>query len=676
MVKSGNTNRLINATSPYLLQHAYNPVDWFEWGEEALQKAKDEDKPVLVSIGYSSCHWCHVMERECFEIEAIAKVMNEYFVCIKIDREERPDIDQIYMEAVQALGINGGWPLNVFLTHDQKPFYGGTYFPPENWIQVLTNIHKAYQTRRAEIEDSAEELKQHLSRNDIDRFKQKATPADLTKDLETIFKKLAQRFDKTWGGLDKAPKFIMPSIWLWLLRYYHISKNQRALEHTIFTLKRISMGGIYDQIGGGFARYSVDGKWFAPHFEKMLYDNAQLMSLYAEAYSITKDQRFKSVLHETFDWLEREMTNEKGGFYSALDADSEGEEGKFYAWEKDELSAALGKEAHVFEKYYNVTEEGNWEDGNNILFQNKPDELFLSENQLDEETWRYQLEGYKKQLLEIRETRVRPGLDDKVITSWNAMMICGLVDTYKAIAEDKFIKAAITNMLFIENELTEGGTLYRSHKGKRSNVKGFLDDYAYVIQANIKLYQATFDERWLNQARLVVEETLLQFFDNKDGYFFYTSREAEKLITSRKEILDNVIPSSNSVMAQNLYQLGILLDRADWKTIGKDMTMSLSHMIKSEPNYMCNWAIVFTEIQKGMAEIAMTGKNIEPLRKEFHRHFEPFATIMGTTSKSSLPLLQDKEVSDKNTIYVCYNKTCKLPVQTVADALKQMELAN
>jgi uncharacterized protein len=673
MQSTKNANRLINSTSPYLLQHAYNPVDWFEWGPEALQKAKDEDKPILVSIGYSSCHWCHVMERECFEKENIAKVMNDFFVCIKVDREERPDIDQIYMEAVQALGINGGWPLNVFITADQKPFYGGTYFPPENWVQILTGIHNAYKTRRTEIETSAEELKHHLSRNDVERFKQSTEQTDLQKDLELIYNKLAAKFDKVWGGLDKAPKFVMPSIWLWILRYHSITKNEEALAHTLHTLKRIAMGGIYDQIGGGFSRYSVDGKWFAPHFEKMLYDNAQLLTLYAEAYAITKDEEFKIVIEETFDWLQREMTNEEGGFYSALDADSEGEEGKFYVWTKKELFTLLGNNASLVGDFYSVMEDGNWEHGNNILFQNTPTEKFLSDSKISSQEWSSILKSSKAKLLHERDKRIRPGLDDKVITAWNAMMIAGLIDAYKALGDEKFLLAAVKNIQFLEAEVMAGQILYRSHKGKRSNTKGFLDDYAFIIQAYLKLYQTTFDESWLNKAYAFIEETIKQFFDEKDGYFHYSSREAEQLISSRKEIFDNVIPSSNSIMAQNLFHLGVIFDKDDWKKIATDMTLSLGHLIRSEPNYMSNWAIVFTEIKKGLAEIAIMGDEAHNLRREFQTHYEPLALFIGAKTISRLPLLHDKMVGNtRTTIYVCYDKTCKLPVHTVPEALKQL----
>jgi uncharacterized protein YyaL (SSP411 family) len=664
-------NRLIDSTSPYLLQHAYNPVDWFEWGTEALERAKREDKPILVSIGYSSCHWCHVMERECFEKESVAQVMNKFFICIKVDREERPDVDQIYMEAVQAMGINGGWPLNVFLTPDQKPFYGGTYFPPQNWVQLLENIHVSYESRRKEIEESAEELKNHISRSDITRFKQKEQEKDLSEDLETIYKKLAARFDSTWGGLDRAPKFVMPSVWLWLLRYYYLTKNKNALDHILLTLNRIAMGGIYDQVGGGFSRYSVDAEWFAPHFEKMLYDNAQLMSLYSEAYAVTRDEAYSVVVTETFEWLLREMTHSNGGFYSALDADSEGIEGKFYVWTKAELDAILGKDADLICRYYDVREGGNWEHGNNILFRSYGDEQFLKDHNLTQTDWSLRLNIAKKQLRDSRANRIRPGLDDKIITSWNALMTVGLIDAYKALGDERFLEVAIANMNFIERELKKGNQLFRSFKNKHSTTTGFLDDYAYVIQANIKLYQATFNEHWINLAKELTDETLNQFYDGTDGYFHYTSINSEKLIATKKEIFDNVIPSSNSVMAMNLLHLGTIFDLEAWKALSLEMTTSLNTLIKNEPNYMSNWAIIYTELKKTLAEVVITGKNSGQLKKEFGQHFQPFALLMGTEAGSSLPLLSDKGTGE-DVIFVCYNKACKLPVKTVEAAIQQI----
>lgn len=672
-MSSQKPNSLIHSTSPYLLQHAYNPVDWFEWGTVALQKAIKEDKPILVSIGYSACHWCHVMERECFEIEDIAQIMNEFFVCIKVDREERPDIDQIYMEAVQALGINGGWPLNVFLTPDQKPFYGGTYFSPQAWAQVLHNIHKAYTGNRQKLEASAEELRLHLLRSDVERFKQNNNNAEWEEDIQTTYNNLASRFDTVWGGVDKAPKFIMPSVWMLLLRYYHITNDPAAMEQIKITLDKIAQGGIYDQVGGGFARYAVDVQWFAPHFEKMLYDNAQLISLYAEAYAITKNDEYKKIVTETFDWLNREMTSNEGGFYSALDADSDGAEGKFYVWTKSELKDVLGLDGELISTYYAATADGNWEHGNNILKRNDTDIVFLKEHNIPAADWNEMLKNAKLQLRTHRENRVRPALDDKIITAWNAMMVCGLTDAYRVFGDIAFLDAALRNMRFIEKELSVGCQLYRSFKGKRSTTEGFLDDYAYVIQAQLRLYQTTFDEYWIKQAEKFIDYALANFYDSSDGFFYYTSALAEKLITRKKEIFDNVIPSSNAVMAQNLFLVGTLLDKEEWKQVGSGMTSSLAHMIMSEPNYMSQWAIVHAEIQKGMKEVLLTGRGIQKLRAELQQDFLPFTLMQGSVGHSDLPLFEGKvALQGRDTIYVCQDKTCGIPVHTVEDAKRQL----
>jgi uncharacterized protein len=673
MITEHKANRLINSTSPYLLQHAYNPVDWYEWSAEALERARQEDKPILLSIGYSSCHWCHVMEHESFEKMPVAELMNEFFVCIKVDREERPDIDQIYMDAVHALGIQGGWPLNVFLTPDQKPFFGGTYFSPDIWKQVLGNIHKAFHDHRDKIEHTAQELHRHLQRAETAAYTQTNEETPLKKDLLSMYQKLESNFDSEWGGVDKAPKFIMPSLWLWLLRYYHLSQNDNALAHINLTLKRIARGGIYDQIGGGFSRYSVDRFWFAPHFEKMLYDNAQLLSLYSEAFSITKDEEYKNIVYETFDWLQREMTSDEGGFYSALDADSEGTEGKFYVWTQKEIEKKLGANANLLVEYYNVDDKGNWEHGANILNRAKSDEAFRTEQSLTKSQWEEVLKTSKKTLLRERNERIRPGLDNKIITAWNALTISGLTDCYKAFDDKRFLKAAMLNMRFLENELMESTKLYRSYKDKPSNIPAFLDDYAALIQAQIKLYEVTFDEYWIKRAEAFTIHAIDHFYDSQDGYFFYTSNDSEKLLTRKKELFDNVIPSSNSIMAWNLYRIGSILDKNEWKTVAAQMINRLSKLISEEPNYMSNWAIVMMEIRAGLAEIALLGEEAETLRQEFHIEYHPFSILMGTRSSSTLPLLSDKtQVKKKTTAYVCYNKTCYSPVHTIEGVTKQL----
>jgi uncharacterized protein YyaL (SSP411 family) len=666
-------NRLINSTSPYLLQHAYNPVDWFEWGPESLQKAVKEDKPILVSIGYSSCHWCHVMERESFEHDDIAQIMNENFVCIKVDREERPDVDQVYMDAVQAMGMNGGWPLNVFLTPDQKPFYGGTYFPPRNWAALLINIGKAYKERKEEILESAEEIKNHLNTSDLQRFAKSEGTLEL-KEADKMFNVLQAKYDSVYGGLDKAPKFVMPSIWEFLLHYYYITENKQALNMVEHTLTMISCGGIFDQIGGGFARYSVDGQWFAPHFEKMLYDNGQLLSLYAQAFTITKNPLFKETIEKTVDWLEREMTHPKGGFYSALDADSEGVEGKFYAWTYDEFKETIGGDVEVAAAWFNVKPSGTWEHGQNILTRPDAANEFATAHKVSIEELDALIRNASIKLFAKRSTRIRPGLDDKILLGWNAMMIVGLVDASLAINSEKALTMAINALRFLENKVIENGKIYRSFKEKHSATEGFLEDYAFLIQAYIKLYQATLDEAYLQKAKQWNEYMLLNFYDSTDGYFHFSSKASEKLIARKKEIFDNVIPSGNSVMARNLLLLHTYFEIKEWGEIALNMIAKLAAITSSETAYMANWGMAYLEAVNGFEEIAISGKDFRQLRKDLGQHFLPLTIFAGSDGKSNLPLLEGREPKDQSTlIYVCQNKTCRLPVKQVDEALVEIQ---
>ena len=670
---SKKANRLANATSPYLLQHAYNPVDWFQWGDEALTKAIREDKPILISIGYSSCHWCHVMERESFEQEDIAQIMNEHFVCIKVDREERPDIDQVYMEAVQAMRQHGGWPLNVFLTPEQKPFFGGTYFPPKNWAQLLLQLHKAFRERRFEIDQSAESLRNHLQTSDLQRFAQEPGMEKFVQgSLDNMFSILAARFDRTWGGIEKAPKFVMPSIWQLLLKYYSITGRKEPLDMVNLTLLKMTQGGLYDQIAGGFSRYSVDAEWFAPHFEKMLYDNAQLLSLYSETYTLTKNGQYKNTIYETISWLKNEMTHPDNGFYSALDADSEGVEGKYYTWTWGELIAVLGDNSLAGE-YFHATPEGNWENGRNILIRSDNKLKLMQARSVSEKQIDAQITIDKRKLLEERIKRIHPGLDDKIVTGWNAMMVQGLVDAYKAFGDPSVLEMAVKNMLFLESALIIGNKVYRTFKNKHSETEGFLEDYAFLVQAYSSLYQVTFQESWLRKAEHWCRYTLEYFYDEGEGYFHFSSKEAEKLIAKKKEIFDNVIPSSNSVMARNLFHLGVLLDEEEWRRKATDMTSRLASTIESAPENMSHWGILFSEIIHGLAEVVIIGKDAEKKRKELHQHHLPFVLTLGTETKSDLPLLQGRESKEGTTmIYVCFNKTCKLPVDNVNDAMKQL----
>ena len=656
-------NRLQKETSPYLLQHAQNPVDWFAWGEEALQKAKTENKPILVSIGYSACHWCHVMEHESFELEEVAKVMNRHFVNIKIDREERPDIDAIYMDAVQAMGVQGGWPLNVFLMPDGKPFYGGTYFPKENWIQLLKSVNDGFVNHRDELQKSAEGFTENMLFKESEKYGLSFENQVFTKDdLDKMYKKLANTFDENWGGFQRSPKFPMPSIWQFLMRYAFQSKDEEALNHLKLTLNKMAMGGIYDQLGGGFARYSVDGEWFCPHFEKMLYDNGQLVSLYSQAFTYTNEPLYKETVYETIGWLKREMTNPEGGFYSALDADSEGVEGKFYVWTKSEIDEVLGEESEEFCKIYQVTEQGNWEHGVNILWKN-------------ETTMNSTQHQNIQILLEKRAERIRPGLDDKILCSWNGLMLNGLVDAYRAFGEEDFLDLALRNANFIKDNFLTDNVLTHSYKNGETKIQGFLEDYAAVIEAYLNLYQATFEEDWLHLAEKLALYVFQNFWDEDDQLFFFTDKNAENLIVRKKEIFDNVIPSSNSIMARNYYTLGLIVDRKDFIDLSKLMLAKMKDLLLKNVDYLTNWACLATQMVSPTAEIAIVGKDYLQLRKEIDSRYYPNKILSGTNSESQLPLLENRTAkSDETLIFVCYNKTCQLPVKTVEEAFEMLNV--
>ncbi len=677
------SNQLSAETSPYLLQHAHNPVDWYPWGEAALKKAETEDKPIIVSIGYSSCHWCHVMERESFESEEIARLMNEHFVCIKVDREERPDVDQIYMDAVQSMGIQGGWPLNTFLMPDQKPFYGGTYFPPAQWVRMLQNVHQAFQDQRDKLQESADQFAQNLAHSDIKRYgliedSQQKEKEDHQQKLEGIYQNFSSKFDPEWGGMDRAPKFPMPANWQYLLRHYFYTQNEQARQHLELTLDKIAMGGIYDQIGGGFARYSVDERWFAPHFEKMLYDNGQLLSLYAEAFSLTSKPLYKKVIEDSIAFVKREMTSPEGGFYSALDADSEGEEGKFYVWEYDEFCDTLGETAEMMADFFRVKKEGNWEKNYNILFLEMDEAAFAKKYELSPHDFAEILQESQQKLLEKRATRERPGLDDKILASWNGLMLKGLAESYAALQQTEILELALRNAHFIVDKLMrkqgERASLYRSYKEGKASLDAYLEDYAFVIDAFISLYQVTFDESWLEHAQNLTGFVVDNFYDTDEGFFYYTGAESQ-LIARKKELFDNVIPSSNSAMARNLYRLSMLLDIESYEAMAGRMMGRMTKLLAAEPAYLGNWACLYLEMHQPTAEIALVGEEARELSKRFHALFYPNRLILGTDDSSGLPLLRDRQAIDgKTTIYVCFDKTCQMPVHEVKEAFKQLNI--
>ncbi len=666
-----HTNALINETSPYLLQHAHNPVNWYPWGEEALEKAKAENKPILLSIGYSSCHWCHVMAHESFENDTIARIMNEHFINIKLDREERPDIDQIYMEAVQAMGINGGWPLNVFLFPDQKPFYGGTYFPPQNWIKLLEAISKAYENDRDKLYESAINFTKALNQAEGEAYGLGTNTVPMSMETMTkSFDKLKVSFDTVWGGVKKSPKFPMPSVWQFLLHYYYYSKDQSALDHLTFTLDKIAMGGIYDHIGGGFSRYSVDSEWHVPHFEKMLYDNGQLLSLYANAYKITRKDHYYRVMKETTEWLVREMLDENGGFYAGMDADSEGEEGKYYVWQQAEIDDLAGGNQKIISSYYNVTPSGNWE-GKNVLRTLISKEEFCQKNDLEEDQFDQILSEFRTKALAERQKRIKPGLDSKIISGWNGLLLTGLLDAYQATRDKRFLNLAKDNANFLLNSMiNEDGSLKRTFG---SDIPGFMEDYSAVIQAFIKYYETLFDEKYLQAAKKLTDYTLEQFFDQEEKLFYFTSNTSETLIARKKEIFDNVIPSSNSTMTENLLKLGTLYDEKTYFETAKLMFDQVSGLLSKDPEYLSNWNTVALNHMGQNAEVVILGNQYEEFGSTINQTFIPDMTIMGTKESSDLPLFSYKVAEDgKTTVYVCYNKSCKQPVTDPESAKKQL----
>ena len=662
-------NNLINASSPYLLQHAYNPVEWYEWGEEALLKAKQENKLILVSIGYSACHWCHVMERESFELQEVAEVMNKHFVCIKVDREERPDIDQIYMTAVQLMTGSGGWPLNCICLPDQRPIYGGTYFKKDDWINILINVADLWENEPEKAEQYAERLTDGI------RSAEKVIPNIQTQpynaeDLKDIVIPWKGTFDLSDGGYNRAPKFPLPNNWQFLLRYGHLMNNQVIQGAVLTTLEKMALGGIYDQLGGGFARYSVDAQWHVPHFEKMLYDNAQLVSLYTEAYQYSGNVIFEEVAEETIQWLERDMTSADGLFYSALDADSEGIEGKYYVWDLQEFEQILGEDAALMADYFTVSTAGNWEEEEtNILLRRKTATAFADLKGIPLEELHLKISRAKEKLLEVRDKRIKPGLDDKCLTAWNAMMIKALAESSSVFGNESYYLSAKKAAAFILSDLTTAkGGLFRNYKNGKASITAFLDDYAFFIAALIALYEVDFDETWLSEAKKLTEYVLTNFRDLDSPMLFYTAANGEKLIARKHEIMDNVIPSANSVMAQNLKHLGLLFDEIRFLDKAEAMLAAVFPQIKTYGSAYSNWAIQLLNEVCGINEIALTGDSALKMRKELSNSYIPNKIILAGTN-SSLPLLKDKQ-SIETKIYICRNKSCQLPVTTVEEALK------
>jgi uncharacterized protein YyaL (SSP411 family) len=671
----GNLNRLANAQSPYLKEHADNPVDWYEWGDEALEKAKRENKPLIISIGYASCHWCHVMEKESFMDTAVARLMNENFVSIKIDREERPDIDQIYLEAAQLISGNSGWPLNAFALPDGKPFYAATYFPKEHWMSMLQKVIEAYQKENNNVVKQADALTKSIQENesivatsnDVGKFTQA--------DYQTIFSTWESSFDYKSGGLQGSPKFPMPVVWEYALQNHYLTKNEKSLEIVTTTLNEMAKGGIYDPLGGGFARYATDENWIVPHFEKMLYDNGQLVSLYAHAYQVTHSVLYADVVNKTLAFINREMTSPEGGFYASLNADSEGEEGKFYVWTKVEIEKALDRQtAEWITQYYQISDSGNWEHEKNILYAKTEKEEFAKKNDIDPETFKKIMNDAEEKLLHARSQRVRPSLDDKILVSWNALMLKGYLDAYFALGNPEYLNIALANAHFLEkNMMRKGGQLWRNfHKGKAST-NAFLEDYALLAKAFIHLYQATFDIHWLEQAESLTAYAIKHFRDEQSGLFYYTSDAANELIVRKIEIADNVIPSSNAVLAEVIYLLGEYFIRDSYLQMSTSMLQHVVQKFTTAGPYYCYWSSLLGLVTYKPYEIAIVGKEAREKSMAIQQHYLPTSLFMGGENEN-LPLLENKSVDQRTMIYVCRNKTCKAPEEDVGRALTQLTM--
>ncbi len=666
------TNELINQTSPYLLQHAHNPVNWYPWGDEAHSKALAENKLMIISIGYSSCHWCHVMEHESFEDTTVAKIMNQHYVSIKVDREERPDVDQVYMDAAHALTGRGGWPLNVIALPDGRPIYAGTYFPKDDWLKVLIYFSDLFIKKPEMFEKEAAKIAKVLRQQRIPGINDADTLFSQD-DIINAFSNAVSRIDFNNGGTSGAPKFPLPNIYEFFLSFNYHTKETKALEAVTSLLDNMAKGGIYDQIGGGFARYSTDDVWKVPHFEKMLYDNGQLVSLYSNAYKVTGNETYKQVVYQTLEFIRREMTDNSGGFYSSYDADSEGEEGTYYVWTKKEIMDLLDDDEQLFCDYYTVTEDGNWEKGKNILFKVDNIDDLLEEYKISKKTLDKRISKSKEILFKEREKRIKPGLDDKILTSWNALMLKGYCDAFDTFGEDFFLESAITNAKFISGKMMEeDGQLYRNFKNGKRNINAFLDDYSLTIEAFIGLYESTFDEQWLYDAKKLTDYAIKHFKDEKSGLFYYTSDLDDSLIARKMELSDNVIPASNSSLAKGLFKLANYFYKKDYKDIAKNMLSKMKSNFLSNPLYHSNWGILMSDFVYPYYEVAIVGDDFNNKRVEFVKKFHPNILLLGGKDEGTLELLEQKLVRNKTMIYVCEDKNCKLPVEDVTKAEEQL----
>ena len=668
------TNRLNEETSPYLLQHADNPVHWQAWNDETLSMAQDHEKPLLISIGYSTCHWCHVMERESFEDESVARLMNEFFVCVKVDREERPDVDRTYMDACQLINGNGGWPLNAIALPDGRPVFAGTYFPTARWKQVLAYFARRFREERDALEEQADRLAEGMAQLDV-------LPAAASGSTDLRFEDALagwniwrNRIDMIYGGRQGAPKFMMPGSWSFLLHLHHHSELEGIRDIVGVTLDRMATGGIHDNAGGGFARYSTDDQWKVPHFEKMLYDNGQLLSLYARAFAIWKKPLYKRTVHHILDWLEREMTAPDGGFYAAQDADSEGEEGKYYVWTEAEFDAVVGDSPSV-KDYYDITAAGNWEDGKNVLHARQTPEEYAREYGHNVRRFMSELDTAHEKLLAARSQRIAPETDTKVLTGWNALAITGLVDAARYTGSDRARSMAVHCARFLHDTMWVDGRLHRNYAGGKPAIPAFLDDHALLIEALTNLYQVTSDDMWLDWARDLMHDVLDRFSDDDDRFFYDSARADHGPGRRTREVQDNVIPSSNGVMAKNLIALGSLFGQTGWVHRAESMTIAMREAVREHASFHFTWGDALLWLTEPRYEVAIAGTDATDRLNEFAARYRPDAIVAATDDGTSIvPWLSERFDADETQIHVCREMACQLPVNTVDEALKQMSV--
>jgi uncharacterized protein YyaL (SSP411 family) len=666
-----HTNDLINESSPYLLQHAHNPVNWHPWNKETLALAQKENKPIIVSIGYSSCHWCHVMEHQSFENEDVAKLMNDNFICIKVDREEHPDVDQIYMNAVQLITGSGGWPLNCFALPDGRPFYGGTYFNKNQWVSVLTQISDLYKNKHAEAIKYAQSIEEGIKKSE--QIVKVESEIDFRLlDLKVILNNWETQMDFVEGGPNRAPKFPLPNNYKFLMRYSHTENDENIDQQVQLTLDKMANGGIYDQLGGGFARYSTDKLWKVPHFEKMLYDNAQLVSLYSDAYKKYKNEEYKRIVVETLEFINREMTNNDGVFFSALDADSDGEEGKFYVWKIFEIDSLLSTDANIFKDFYQMNDIGYWENDNYILMRTPTPIDIAKKYSISLEDLYSTIEKCKLILMQSRDKRIRPGLDDKSLLSWNAMMIEAYCDAYSSIGDSSYLNIATNAMDFILSNMQKpDGSFWHTYKNGHAKINAYLDDYALLIQALIKMSEVGAGNDYLYKANEISKLVIDKFYHKETSMFYYTSSDDEVLVSRKTEIFDNVIPSSNSIIASNLYKLYHYFDNEEYYNISKQMLNNVKDKFSNYGSSLSNWGILMMNFVTKNYELAISGENSNSILQSLNKEYFPNVIWVSDIDKNDkIGLLKDRFAEGKTLIYVCEGKQCKLPTDNVQTAIK------